>query len=134
MRHLMKYTVVAVLIVFMGLPMGHYSWAEPAGSPSVTPTDEWSVIGFGNPLSSKELRDENGQKDIQIGEVDITLIDTDLKGYLGQNTLMLDGSSNGANSISENAFSNMSGFATVIQNSGNQVLIQDATIVDITVK
>lgn len=132
MRNLIKYTVAA-LIVFTGLTMGHYSWAEPAGSPPVAPTDEWSVIGFGNPLSSAELGEENGRKDIQIDELNIHLIGSDQKGYL-ENNLIYGTTNNGANTITENAFSNMSGFATVIQNSGNQVLIQDTTIVDVTVK
>jgi len=55
-------------------------------------------------------------------------------GYLGQNYLALDGSTNGTNTISGTAFSGASGIATVIQNSGNQVLIQNATIVDVTMK
>ncbi|MGA6992380.1 MAG: hypothetical protein WBX50_00630 [Candidatus Deferrimicrobiaceae bacterium] len=132
MRHLIKYTVAA-LVVFMGLSMGHYSWAGPAGSPPVAPADEWSVTGFGNPLSSTELGEESGQAAIQIDEVDIHLVNSDQNGYLGQNAL-IGTTNNGENSITGNAFSNMSGFATVIQNSGNQVLIQDTTIVDVTVK
>ena len=39
---------------------------------------------------------------------------------------------NGDNSISNGAFSEASGFATVIQNSGNHVIIQNATIVNMT--
>jgi hypothetical protein len=40
----------------------------------------------------------------------------------------------GANTIEAGSFSNMNGIATVIQNSGNQVLIQNATVVDVIVK
>ena len=39
----------------------------------------------------------------------------------------------GDNSISDNAFGNMSGVATVIQNTGNQVVIQDSTQINILI-
>lgn len=39
----------------------------------------------------------------------------------------------GNNSISDNAFGNMSGVATVIQNTGNQVVIQDSTQINILI-
>jgi parallel beta-helix repeat protein len=37
----------------------------------------------------------------------------------------------GSNSISENSFSNSSGIPIVIQNSGNNVLIQNSTILNL---
>ena len=40
----------------------------------------------------------------------------------------------GTNVISEGAFSNSVGLPTVIQNSGNNVLIQNATIVNVQIK
>jgi len=40
----------------------------------------------------------------------------------------------GANIITDNAFSNASGMPTVIQNSGANVLIQNATIINVQVK
>lgn len=39
----------------------------------------------------------------------------------------------GNNQISDQAFGNMSGIATVIQNTGNQVVIQDSTQVNILI-
>ncbi len=39
---------------------------------------------------------------------------------------------NGDNLIADGAFANSSGIATVIQNSGNNVVIQDSTIVNVT--
>ncbi|NDV11224.1 hypothetical protein [Crenobacter caeni] len=38
----------------------------------------------------------------------------------------------GANTISSNAFSGMSGIGTVVQNSGNQVVIQNSTILNVS--
>ncbi|WP_097459109.1 hypothetical protein [Mangrovitalea sediminis] len=37
----------------------------------------------------------------------------------------------GTNTISTSAFSGMSGYATVVQNSGNNVIIQNATILNV---
>lgn len=37
----------------------------------------------------------------------------------------------GDNSVSQSAFSGASGFATVVQNSGNNVIIQNATILNL---
>ncbi len=37
----------------------------------------------------------------------------------------------GTNSISTSAFAGMSGYATVVQNSGNNVIIQNATILNV---
>ena len=58
--------------------------------------------------------------------------DQQLKGMVANN-----GASNittGTNVISEGAFSNSVGLPTVIQNSGNNVLIQNATIVNVQIK
>lgn len=38
----------------------------------------------------------------------------------------------GANAISSNAFAGMSGIGTVVQNSGNQVVIQNSTIFNVS--
>ncbi len=40
----------------------------------------------------------------------------------------------GSNTISEGAFSNANGLPMVIQNTGNNVLIQNATVLNVTVK
>lgn len=40
----------------------------------------------------------------------------------------------GGNSVSDGSFGGMSGFATVIQNSGNNVLIQNATVLNLQFK
>ena len=40
----------------------------------------------------------------------------------------------GNNAISEGAFANTSGLPMVVQNTGNNVLIQNATIVNVQVK
>ncbi len=58
--------------------------------------------------------------------------DMELDANLTDN--IVHSSTNGDNSISHGAFSEASGFATVIQNSGNHVIIQNATIVNMTME
>jgi hypothetical protein len=58
--------------------------------------------------------------------------DQQLKGMVANNSA--SNLTTGTNVISEGAFSNSAGMSTVIQNSGNNVLIQNATIVNVQVK
>ncbi|MEJ2480723.1 MAG: hypothetical protein P8Y78_11245 [Acidihalobacter sp.] len=44
------------------------------------------------------------------------------------------GNITGSNSVSDSAFSGMSGFATIVQNSGNNVIVQNATILNVQLK
>jgi hypothetical protein len=141
MRHLIKYRLAGIFVIIAIMLTGPYAWAEPGGTPTAMPADEWSVVGFGNPLSGNDLGGQNGRKDItidqstniDIGDVDIHLTDAKVGGYLTGN-FMVEGSTNGANIITEGAFAGTSGIATVIQNSGNQVILQTQTILDVTMK
>ncbi|HWH84764.1 MAG TPA: hypothetical protein VNU71_21260 [Burkholderiaceae bacterium] len=58
--------------------------------------------------------------------------DAQLKGVVADN--QASNLTTGMNVISEGAFSGASGLSTVIQNSGNNVLIQNATIVNVQLK
>ena len=141
MRHLIKYRLVGLFVIAVMLT-GPYAWAEPGGTPTAVPANEWSVVGFGNPLTGDDLGDQNGRKDvtidqstnIDIGDVDIHNTNANVSGNLTGNTLVLEGSTNGANTITAGAFAGTSGIATVIQNSGNQVILQTQTILDVTMK
>lgn len=57
---------------------------------------------------------------------------TSLEGSVGQNQAV--NVSSGQNVINGGAFANMSGVPVVIQNSGSNVLIQNATVVNVTVR
>jgi hypothetical protein len=140
MRHLIKYRLVGLFVIAVMLT-GPYAWAEPDGAPPATPANEWSVIGFVNPLTGNDLVGQNGRKDItidqstniDIGDVDIHRTDANVSGNL-TGYFKVEGSTNGANTITAGAFAGTSGIATVIQNSGNQVILQTQTILDVTMK
>ena len=63
---------------------------------------------------------------------DAVFNDQQLKGMVANNSA--SNLTTGTNVISEGAFANSVGLPTVIQNSGNNVLIQNATIVNVQIK
>ncbi|SFL83845.1 hypothetical protein [Marinobacter zhejiangensis] len=81
------------------------------------------------PLSTSQLEASSGRQGIPLqwqinqAEQNAGLSDNVLSGSVVT----------GDNMISDQAFQNMSGIATVIQNTGNQVVIQDSTQINILI-
>lgn len=90
------------------------------------------LSNLGQAITPNDLGLQSGRQDISIEEVPIQLSTSKQAGSLNGN--VLTSTSTGANSIDTSAFSNMNGIATIIQNSGNQVLIQNSTIVNVMMK
>ena len=139
MRHITKYLITVLAVLFGGFLMAQGALADPVNAPLLPVLENGSgAPGVGSALSSDDLEGVNGRKgvDLNIKEINGIFSSTDLSGILTQNKIEGDHSSftTGGNTISAGAFSNMNGIATVIQNSGNQVLIQNATVVDVMVK
>ena len=81
-----------------------------------------------NSLSEIELDQERAKgatEWLSINELDMDA---------NMNNNIVNSSTSGNNTVSNDSFSNSSGFATVIQNSGNHVIIQNSTIVNLTVE
>jgi hypothetical protein len=113
--------------------------AEPLPASPAVQEDPQRVPEIGSAMSNEDLGGLNGQKELSIDINDVNAIfsNVDNKGILGNNSIETGKHSSfttGGNSIDGSAFSGMNGIATVIQNSGNQVLIQNATVVDVIVK
>ncbi|MDN0076193.1 hypothetical protein QU481_15005 [Crenobacter sp. SG2303] len=74
--------------------------------------------------------------DAQTGQKDITLINNTssatMGGQVGSTTISDAMVNTGSALIGAGAFNGMSGIGTVIQNTGNNVLIQDQTIFNVT--
>jgi hypothetical protein len=139
MRHRTRYLVTVLLAVFGGFLMVQGALAEPLPASPAVQADPQRAPEIGGAMSSEELGGLSGQKEVSIDIKDVNAIfsDVDNKGFLGNNSIDIGHKSTfttGGNSIDGNAFSGMNGIATVIQNSGNQVLIQNATVVDVIVK
>lgn len=138
MRHITKYLITVLAVLFAGFLMVQGALAEPVAAPLAVLENGSGAPEVGSALSSDDLDGVNGRKDVDfnIKEVSGIFSSTDQKGYLDQNSIEANHSSftTGANTIAPGAFSYMNGVATIIQNSGNQVLIQNATVVDVMVK
>ena len=101
--------------------------AIAAGAP-VAALEVKALLATVTPVSDEALGAESGKAQLQLDKV--TINDQDLNGILQGN--VATGTTNGNNTISGDAFSNSAGFVTAIQNTGNNVLIQDATIINIS--
>lgn len=75
----------------------------------------------------EELDNERGKGDIDI----VTLNNATAEALLKSNTAYNNISGN--NIIDSSSFSGSSGLISVIQNSGNNVIIQDSTIINVTI-
>ena len=92
------------------------------------------ALANNSPLSDSDLAVQRARGDgdtINIGEINALISEIGQHANLDHN--VVDNSTTGSNTVSNSAFSGASGFATVIQNSGNNVIIQDATIVNYSV-
>jgi hypothetical protein len=98
--------------------------ASPAGaSPASAPPAKM----FGaTAVDSSSLAENRGAAD--------TVILNDIKAAGNVEHNVADHVKTGSNIITEGSFSGASGFSTVLQNSGNNVLIQNSTIVNVQVK
>lgn len=100
-------------------------WAlaqEAPAPPEARNVDNIEVRGFGVPLQATQL-------DSFRGGFDLVKNDMQLSGTVANNSAANVIAGN--NSIADGAFTNASGLPMVIQNSGSNVLIQNATIVNV---
>lgn len=112
--------VAALWAALQGYALADATTADAESSPEVQ----------ASPLNAQPILDDQ-------------TLDTQRGGAAVVNDMKLDGVvsdnqaynlSTGGNSISDGSFAGSSGLPTVIQNSGNNVLIQNATIVNVQVQ
>jgi hypothetical protein len=130
---MLKFTtsVITAFALFGGALSARELHAEQALPASMQEQLMLDVTGFGQAVPGENLALQSGRQATQIDKLDILYSANTNHGYQDGNTIT--GSPiTGYNSVSNGAFTNMNGFATVIQNSGNQVLIQNDLIVNIT--
>ena len=89
-------------------------------------TSAASRKGFSTPVEIPQLETYRG------GAVNAQFTDQQLTATVSNN--VASHLSTGSNTISEGSFSGMTGLPMVIQNTGNNVLIQNATVLNVTVK
>lgn len=79
-------------------------------------------------ISTEALSAQSGKSDLNL---QFQVNDSEQNALLQNNTL--NNAVTGNNSISENALSGAAGISTVIQNTGNQVIIQGTTMVNVLI-
>lgn len=83
-----------------------------------------SAVSFGYPVSANALASHRGG--------DLTLTDTKLSGVTSGNSA--DQVVTGTNGIGGGSFANLNGIPVVIQNTGANVLIQNAVVLNLQMK
>lgn len=134
MKQIRKLLIAALVLLGSALPVPG-ALAEPVDPTMAEQSDAVDVSQCGPAVSGKELVEQNGRQDnIQLDQLNVQ------SSNINQDNARVDGNSlinpgaTGINSVSDNAFANASGIATVIQNSGNQVLIQNSMILNLLLK
>jgi hypothetical protein len=105
---------------------------DEAGVTAAAQEESDSLVAFATatPVSTETLDELSGKAQLQVDKIQIN--DQDLNGVLTDNVAI--GNQTGQNIIAEGAYTDSAGFMTTIQNTGNNVLIQNATIINVTVE
>jgi hypothetical protein len=105
---------------------------ETASAVAPTQAAEPPALALGNaaPISDEVLGTETAKAQIEIDKLVVN--DQDLNGVVQGNAAI--NTQSGNNNVSGDAFQDTAGFVTVIQNTGNNVLIQNSTIVNIALE
>ncbi|WP_426323426.1 hypothetical protein [Pseudoduganella sp. R-43] len=107
------------------LPLGPLAAAAGPSPPESPPAPRPALAGNERPAQDERLEQMRGGSDAPWS-------DMKLAGTVANNSAV--NVVTGANIVTDGAFSNASGMPMVIQNSGANVLIQNATIVNVQIK
>lgn len=110
-----KQIIVMALTLWFGVMLSPHALAESA-------ENEAGMTEIGDMLADIELAAMRGGQDQYLS-------DMDLSAQLYENQAISNVT--GTNIITQDAFAGARGFAAIIQNSGNNVIIQNATILNL---
>lgn len=128
-------SLIAALVFSGSAFLAQGSSANEIDLASAGQMDVLNESGLGQAVSNENLGSLTGRQDVNINQLDMQMSISDQKAQANNNSIANYGTiTNGANTIAGNAFSQATGIVTVIQNSGNQVLIQNDMILNLTVK
>ena len=130
MRHMRTLSQIAVMLLLSTTVLAD----DPLENAPGEPAEEEALLNLDGAdetatLSDEELSAHRAREDI--GVTRITINDQDQDGDVTDNVAV--GNTNGDNLINGEAFSNSSGFLSTVQNTGNNVLIQNSTIINVSV-
>lgn len=108
------------------LPWPAYALAGESGEAVAVPEATAAVMFGRRAIAAEALDAQRGGTEIQISN------SSTVDGALHDN--QASWLTTGNNSIADGSLSGLNGFATVVQNSGNNVLIQNSTIINLQVQ
>jgi hypothetical protein len=97
---------------------------------SAEETEKHATIGAAEIFGSVAVNSQDLA--ISRGGAEVTLNDLKSNGVVSQN--QASNLVTGSNFVTDGSFAGAAGFSTVVQNSGNNVLIQNATIINLRVQ
>ena len=116
--HLSSYFLLAASSALVAMPVA----AQTPGVGKIQGAS--SAVSFGYPVSANALASHRGG--------DLTLTDTKLSGVTADNSA--NQVVTGSNAIGGGSFANLNGIPVVIQNTGANVLIQNAVVLNLQMK
>jgi len=125
----MKVLIAIMLMCGAFLVQESRAEIDPVAPP---PTDTLDIADIGQIVSTSDMGLQTGRQGIKIDEMNNVMNSTESNGTVGNN--QLTSTATGTNNVSDNAFGMTNGVATIIQNSGNQNVIQSSFILNLSVK
>jgi hypothetical protein len=119
--------IIGVLVMLI-VPFAVLADDEQVGSKDET--ELLTSLGEEAPLSEDQLDDQRARAKLEVHRV--TINNQELNGVVTNNTAI--NNETGNNIISDGAFNSAAGFISTVQNSGNNVLIQNSTIINVAVE
>ncbi|MBU5612461.1 hypothetical protein [Geomonas azotofigens] len=87
---------------------------------------------LGAPLAEGAMAQQTGRQGVQVEEMVNTINSSESSATVASNLLTSSGT--GTNVVGDNAFGATNGVATIIQNTGNQNVIQSSFILNLSVR
>jgi len=127
---LINTTLIRVIFALCILSAPFTVQADDEQIGSMEETEMLTAFDNESRLSTDQLDDQRAKANLEVHH--LTINDQELNGVVAENTAI--GNDTGDNIISDGAFTDVAGFVSTVQNSGNNVLIQNATIINVSVK
>ncbi|RXZ45261.1 hypothetical protein [Crenobacter cavernae] len=107
----------------------HSGTVEDESPPTISVSSSFSRLSVAQGLDK-----QRGKEDSYARVITNTTSESDIEGTVGNTTFTNSTVTTGYNQIGQGAFSDMAGIGTVFQNSGNNVLMQNITTVNLTMQ
>lgn len=134
MRPIAKFLIIGLLLSgsMLSVPATR---ADQAAATLPQTTDTADIPALGRALPATDLEQQSGGKDLSLTLGDVNLLNNDMDQNAQSSSNFIVGITNtGSNYVTDDAFKNASGIATLIQNTGNQVIIQNGMNLNVLVK